>query len=247
MGKGKKRDKKNDKVKERSGKPRHNPTEPRLELTVDNVSIGIWPPTESYVDEGQIFKQTLERFSLYEDLIYKVPNILSPEECAKWIQYGEETGFLEAKQASSAGYAFRDNGRLSLHCLDVAQRIFDRVRKVVPPELDSRKAIGCSPNIRIYRYTKGQRFGKHIDESCFDEESQAWSEFTLLFYLNDEGLEGGETAFFKGNTGGKLVLQVPPETGTGLLHWHGDRCLLHSGEPVRNGVKYLLRTDVLYR
>ena len=47
--------------------------------------------------------------------------------------------------------------------------------------------------------------------------------------------------------GGKEVLRVVPKEGAGLFHWHGDKCLLHEGAPVFGGVKYLLRTDVLYR
>ncbi|GBG30697.1 Tetraacyldisaccharide 4'-kinase [Hondaea fermentalgiana] len=190
-------------------------------------------------------KLDLERFAVLRDLIFAVPRCLSPEECAAWIAWGEKRGFASAKQASSAGFAFRDNGRISVHDPEVAAIIFQRLRGVVPAEIDGRKAVGCSPNIRLYRYATGQRFGKHIDESNFEQDLDAWSEFTLLFYLNDEGLDGGETVFYSGNTGTKEALRVPPAQGLALLHWHGDRCLVHEGANVRAGVKYLLRSDVL--
>ncbi|CAK9110612.1 Tetraacyldisaccharide 4'-kinase [Durusdinium trenchii] len=198
--------------------------------------------------EFQMVRQRLERQVLYQDVIFAVQDVLTPAECAAWISFGERVGFAEAKQAATTGFAHRDNGRIAVHDADIARRIFDRMREMVPAALDNgKKAVGCSKNIRLYRYHVGQRFGKHIDESNFEEDAQAWSEFTLLFYLNDLGLQGGETVFFKGNTGASEVLRVTPVAGQALLHWHGDRCLLHEGANVRAGVKYLLRTDVLYR
>lgn len=233
------------------------------ELKSKGVSLPLLPPElesaendiESDVDYSSVeniaalthVKIDLERYSLLRDLIYGVPRAISPEECQAWISWGENHGFEAARQAASAGYAHRDNGRISVHSPEIAAVIFQRLRGVVPPEIDGRKAVGCSPNIRLYRYIVGQRFGKHIDESNFEEELQAWSEFTLLFYLNDEDLEGGETVFYSGNTGTKEALRVPPQQGLALLHWHGDRCLVHEGANVRSGVKYLLRSDVLYQ
>jgi len=239
-------------------KPRQAEFEPVVDVAVDTASVGVWPPETgneevdafalaALQEGGDIARLHLERRVLLPETIFEVPSILSPEECAAWIKWGETLGFAEAKQAASAYYAHRDNGRIAVESPDIAQRIFDRVRRVVPLEIDCRRAVGCSSNIRLYRYREGQRFGKHIDESNLEESSQAWSEFTLLFYLNDEGLEGGETVFYKGSTGAKECLRVAPRAGAALLHWHGDRCLLHEGAAVRHGVKYLLRTDVLYK
>ena len=44
----------------------------------------------------------------------------------------------------------------------------------------------------------------------------------------------------------KLVAAVTPEPGLALLHLHGDDCLEHEGAEVLSGVKYVLRSDVLY-
>lgn len=45
---------------------------------------------------------------------------------------------------------------------------------------------------------------------------------------------------------GKVVASVVPKTGMALLHRHGDDCLLHEGKPVESGIKYLLRSDVVF-
>ncbi|CAN0033386.1 unnamed protein product, partial [Discosporangium mesarthrocarpum] len=131
-----------------------------------------------------------------------------------------------------------------------------------------RTASGCNANIRIYKYTVGQRFGKHIDESVEDENGHL-SQWTVLVYLNGgeeeaktagvgETLKGGETVFYKARrtNGGHeftfvhhtlfVVTAFSPMRGTALIHGHGGRCLLHEGARVEQGVKYLLRTDVMY-
>ena len=39
---------------------------------------------------------------------------------------------------------------------------------------------------------------------------------------------------------------VEPRIGLGLLHRHGDDCLLHESLVVKSGTKYVLRSDVIY-
>lgn len=76
------------------------------------------------------------------------------------------------------------------------------------------------------------------------------SEYTVLVYLNggdaDYLLEGGETVFYDGPNESTVACSFSPRCGWGLFHGHGGQCLLHEGAVVRNGVKYVLRTDVLF-
>eukprot|EP00904_Undaria_pinnatifida_P001436 jgi/Undpi1/11293/HiC_scaffold_30.g13591.m1 len=164
--------------------------------------------------------------------------------------------------------AHRDNGRITLHSPQVAAALFARVGSFVPSEMGRRKAVACNANIRVYKYAAGQRFGKHVDESVEDENGNI-SQWTVLIYLNggrvglsggergsggsdaeagmgEETLRGGETVFYKGNYGGKVAASFSPVQGACLVHGHGRQCLLHEGAAVTSGVKYLLRTDVMY-
>lgn len=65
-------------------------------------------------------------------------------------------------------------------------------------------------------------------------------------YLNDastdEGLEGGATRFWAPNK--KAWIDVEPKIGRVLVFQ--QRMLVHSGEPVTGGVKYTIRTDLMY-
>ena len=67
------------------------------------------------------------------------------------------------------------------------------------------------------------------------------------WYLNDAGLEGGETCFYAGHGAAAAeVARITPRAGASLVHAHGARCLTHEGAAVRRGVKYLLRSDLAY-
>ena len=131
---------------------------------------------------------------------------------------------------------------------EIAASIFARLRPWVPAEVAGRRATGCNPNIRLYKYGPSQRFGPHIDQANRLADGTI-TEFTVLIYLNDEGLEGGETVFHGvggGDGGASSTVRFAPQAGAALVHAHGSRCLTHEGAEVRKGVKYLLRTDVAY-
>ena len=179
-----------------------------------------------------------------EPLIALVPRCLSAAECDAWIEWGEADGFALERHAQTRDIAHRDIGRLAISSQDVAAAIWARLSGLVPARVCDRRAVGCNPDIRLYKYERGQRFGPHVDESK-RLGGGARTEYTVLLYLNDEGLDGGETVFYRAH-GGREQLRVKPRAGCALVHAHGARCLTHEGAEVSSGVKYLLRTDVAY-
>jgi len=64
---------------------------------------------------------------------------------------------------------------------------------------------------------------------------------TLQIYLGEKDVEGGATRII-GNNG--HYVDIEPKQGRVLLFQH--RHLFHSGEGVIKGVKYTLRSDLLY-
>lgn len=173
--------------------------------------------------------------------------LLSTAECAAWIAWAEGAGFELQKHAQTAHIAHRDNGRLAIESADVAAALFERLRPLAPAQLPGgKRPVGCNPNIRLYKYEPGQRFGRHVDQAVRLPDGSE-TEFTLLVYLNDEGLEGGETMFYEGHGArAPTAARIAPRAGTCLLHAHGERCLTHEGAAVTRGVKYLLRSDLAY-
>lgn len=94
--------------------------------------------------------------------------------------------------------------RISVTSPEFAQRLLP----VLAPHLplfaypaSARRANGAprathslNTNIRMYKYTPGQHFGPHYDDSVRDAVTGAKSEWTLLIYLTgaQDGVEGGE-------------------------------------------------------
>ena len=119
--------------------------------------------------------------------------------------------------------------------------------------------LGLNPNIRIYRYTKGQFFGAHYDAYNLVDFSGAdgvsipgRTTWTLLVYLSGPatGCTGGETVFYpdapkKGPRPEPVVAAL--EVGLALLHRHGAECMLHEGREVTAGEKWVIRSDIVVR
>lgn len=68
--------------------------------------------------------------------------------------------------------------------------------------------------------------------------------WTLLIYLTTT--EGGETVFYPEEVNAAPI-SVAPEVGMALLHRHGEHCLLHEGKEVRQGEKWVIRSDLVVK
>jgi hypothetical protein len=124
------------------------------------------------------------------------------------------------------------------------------------------RPISCNANLRLYKYSKGQWFGRHVDDSNkinmtsdapepLSNAKETQTEITVLFYLSS--CRGGATRFHlptgkgKGKRGSRDdgTVAFVPEEGAVLLHVHGDHCLEHEAEPVLEGIKYGKRDNSL--
>jgi prolyl 4-hydroxylase len=173
-------------------------------------------------------------------LVWTVPGVLSPGECAALIDRIETLEPAEAPITVAGGFVrrtdVRNNDRVMFDDTALAQRVFEKVKHTLPPVFAGRAPSGANERVRCYRYQPGQYFRSHLD-GCFTRDQRERSELTLMVYLNGD-CEGGETAFEQPE------LTVKPEAGTALLFFHALR---HEGCEVRRGKKYVLRSDVMYR
>lgn len=177
---------------------------------------------------------------LRRPLHFTVDGVLSPAECAALIDRIESAGPELAPITTARGPVVdtgtRNNSRAMFDDPALARLLYSRIEPHVIPEAMGMRAIGANERLRCYKYEVGQWFKPHYDGAYFRSNDER-SLYTFMIYLND-GFEGGETAFLD------LQVSVQPKAGRALLFQHH---LLHEGCEVRGGVKYAIRSDIMYR
>ncbi|XP_059451719.1 uncharacterized protein LOC132182479 [Corylus avellana] len=209
-------------------------------------------------------KRNLQITHLKDTDLFTVQNFFTSAESKAFINAAESIGFVhQGSLGPTKGEAYRDNDRISVNDPVLAETIWESgLHKLFSDiKIRGKVAVGLNPNIRLYRYKVGQRFGRHIDEGVDLGEGKC-THYTLLIYLsggfkpkakndlsspNDSSsqpLVGGETVFYGSRNA--IVAEVAPTEGMALLHIHGAKCMLHEARNVTKGVKYVFRSDVAF-
>ena len=170
--------------------------------------------------------------------IFIIPNFWDKQQCDDYISRSEDIGYKAAAINTGMGRqrvveSVRNNKRVMYKDFELAENIWNDLSSLAPQKIGNSIAIGLNEMFRFYRYKPGEEFKKHRDQSFVRNNEEA-SYYTFMIYLNDN-FEGGETTF-----NDRIVR---PVTGMALIFLHD---LEHSGSPVKRGVKYVLRTDIMY-
>lgn len=206
--------------------------------------------------------------------IVAIPKLWTAALCRHYVSFLSSLPLTTTPGKPKRGDAVRVNDRYQIDDPAFAARLWNEtaLEKLVMgdgahplTELQRRQlwggdVVGLSPNIRIYRYTKGQFFDQHYDDANNivipgTPSIPARTTWTLLLYLTSSstGCVGGETVFYpeplkkKGKHTPSQPFVVELETGLALLHRHGAECMLHEGREVREGEKWVIRTDLCVR
>ena len=181
-------------------------------------------------------------------LIFTIDNFLTKLSCNMLIKDTVALKYTEAPVTINGNAGIfemmpdvRNNTRVILDDTKLANALFGRLEQYLPKIFkDVWHLEKLNSRFRFYRYEKGQTFKPHIDGK-YKESDTCESKLTLLIYLSEDFI-GGETSFFD-QTEDKLRFKVKPKLGQVLVFDHHQ---LHSGDPVIDGIKYVLRTDVMY-
>lgn len=170
--------------------------------------------------------------------VFIIQHFLSNKECENFIKISEAKGYEEATVSTLEGpkmmKMIRNNQRVIEKNPELSSLLWERIKTFIPESKDFWTPISINEQFRYYKYNIGERFNKHRD-GVFRRSSIEESRLTLMIYLN-ECFEGGETEFDTFN--------VKPETGTAIVFEHH---LKHKGSKVLKGVKYALRSDIMFR
>jgi len=203
-----------------------------------------------------------------ENRISILHQLLSPSDCKTLIESLENLGL----ELSSTQINYRSNHRRRIKSPDLSLQIFSKIGKFLEPivlteEDDQQTGHGfklhgiwepsyLASDWVFSKYITGTHFGPHYDSPTvinFGERSLQ----TIIIYLSDNFL-GGATNFFddikqapdpKDNNifmgdRDNVIKTISPTQGSGLLFHHH---LLHEGEVIKEGYKYILRSDIVYK
>lgn len=200
---------------------------------------------------------------------FLLKNVLTRDECHSIIEIGEHIGFGKIVGATEQ---YRSAQRIALDTKKLADILWERIKSHVEdlefgddPHLQhihgiqfqlrgTWKPVGLNHIFRLCRYLPKGHFAPHFD-GFYVKNSTERSMKTFMLYLN-EGFSDGSTNFVDEqqqlyqDAEGKYCAEeknirerIQPETGMAILFNHHR---LHEGSQVRNGVKYILRTDIMY-
>ena len=180
--------------------------------------------------------------------IYLFPDALTATEVQTLRAAADSRGYRATGRSYPPSY--RNNDRVVADDDELAGWLFERIERHLPTSLRADDGTlwrlhGLNRRIRFCRYRDGQSFRIHRDGVHHTDESER-SLLTFMVYLNDaEEFVGGATRFYRGRRedSGEL-LTVAPRRGLLIAFDHG---LWHDGAPVREGTKWVMRSDVMYR
>lgn len=175
-----------------------------------------------------------------------IDNFLTNEECQALINTSEDKGYDEADISYSSGARmdkeYRDNMRCLYEDENFRLKLETLLEPFIPQKITYREKelnfLKVSGKFRFYKYNPGQKFKEHKDGNIMEEGGI--SLYTILIYLNTAE-DGGETGIYDMAKSNKILVKA--ETGKMLMFNHS---VLHTGEELKAGLKYILRSDLVY-
>lgn len=190
-----------------------------------------------------------------------IDNFFTTQECQELINASKSIGYTPADISFPKAQggprmipSYRNNDRVLYQSEELRKLIELRLLDSIPQshkiqltntEIKTVNFVEVSGLFRFYRYQAGHYFKKHRDNSeqvFYNEQYKGISRYTLLLYLNTVNEnDGGYTKLIDNMLPNKISVQ--PIAGRLLMF---DHCILHEGDVLNSGTKYLLRTDLIY-
>lgn len=195
-------------------------------------------------------------------LAFMLHNVLDPQESEDYIKWTEGRGYERPRLNSDSGPKqkgdtyVRNRDRCIVESPGEADKIWRRIIAYVPTRWMGAPVVGLNEKLMFLRYNPGQFFKPFADGQYVRDNGQP-SQLTVLIYLNED-FEGGKTRFLpltglklkdskEHKPGGKPpaipATEVTPRVGSALIF---QQDLVREEAVVTKGLKYALRTDVMY-
>ncbi|UJR29394.1 hypothetical protein I4U23_010606 [Adineta vaga] len=182
------------------------------------------------------------------DLIcFVVCSLFTKEECEKLLNSERKDSFEKAIFNYPTYY--RNNERLVIDDFELSNELFEKVKIYLPNQIKIPSENGLwtlselNNRLRFCKYSSNQYFHRHLDGIHYVSNTKQ-SKLTFMIYLNNANeFQGGRTLFYKTKDDTQIWTSYIPHQGDFMVFDHN---LWHEGEEVKNGEKFVLRSDILY-
>ena len=176
-------------------------------------------------------------------------NVFTKEECDSLIKLSEEIpeNYEMAKVGNEQiiDNINRNNQRWLNFDKKLAETFFKKIKSYIPIEFEGNSVSCLNERLSFLKYSTGEYFRAHEDGYYIRPDNSEISYITVQIYLNDlKEEDGGATTFIK-DTYNRIYqdYSIIPKVGRVLLFEHD---IEHEGSILKNGLKYCIRTDVMY-
>lgn len=170
--------------------------------------------------------------------IKEIENVISVEECTQIIKSSENRGFSKATINNTMNTDIRKSSRVVIDDEDFSRIFYERLKHHIPHTFKGFNFAYINPFFRVLKYNIGDEFKPHTDGQFVDKNNNV-SKLTLLLYLNED-YKGGYTSILTDNK----WMSIVPKQGKVLLQ---EQSILHAVFPIEEGIKYVIRTDLMYK
>ena len=195
---------------------------------------------------------------LDDNMAFVLHNVLSKKECDQIIEYGEKEGFKSLASEYSPNY--RKSERINVDDNEFGDILLKRVKPFLTEKVKLTKQTKThyiydkicgtwkldkiNPWFRLCKYEPGGFFKKHLDSGYHPKVHSHRSLITIMVYLNDD-YQNGETIIYdiNNNENDKEIFRLKAKPGDCLIF---NQKILHEGNEVNNGIKYMIRSDIFY-
>jgi len=174
-----------------------------------------------------------------------IKNVIIPHKCKNIIDITESIGYKPVSLYTDKDGVehFDEYSRKGLRCIvdddNFAKQLEEIIFDYIPKTYNNMKYHSINPRFRYLKYDNCGYFARHSDSPYIVDDKI--SLITILIYLNCE-YTGGYTTFFK-DVDDRRGFVLIPETGMICLM---DQTIGHKVPPIIKGIKYVVRTELMY-
>ena len=187
----------------------------------------------------------------YNKFAIILDNVFTKEECDTLIKLFEripenyEIAKINYDDEQIIDKSYRNNKRWLNFDKKLAETFFKKIKPYIPIEFEGNSVSCLNERLSFLKYSTGEYFRAHEDGYYIRPDNSEISYITVQIYLNDlKEEDGGATTFIK-DTYNRIYqdYSIIPKVGRVLLFEHD---IEHEGSILKNGLKYCIRTDVMY-